>query len=131
MLSTGPWRYEQTTLVVTSRELANLPKHTETVTIENLQARLTQLRKTHDNIWLMGGGETTRALLDIGELDEIEVYIVPELLGDGLPLFPDMGAFDTLRLIDTKTLDNGIAVVRYSVVAQEARQAPPDAAAET
>jgi len=38
------------------------------------------------DIWLFGGGSLLKSLLELGLVDELQVAIVPVLLGDGLPL---------------------------------------------
>jgi dihydrofolate reductase len=40
------------------------------------------------DIWLFGGGELFRTLLEAGLVDSVEVSIVPVLLGAGAPLLP-------------------------------------------
>ena len=44
------------------------------------------------DIWLMGGGELTREFLKADLIDEIELTVMPTLLGAGIPLFP--GGFE-------------------------------------
>ncbi len=67
------------------------------------------------DIWLYGGGELFRLLLDSGFVDTVEVAVVPVLLGAGVPLLPP-GAATTLVLADQKTLpSSGIVVLAYSV----------------
>ncbi len=65
------------------------------------------------DIWLYGGGELFRALLDAGLVDTVEVAVMPVLLGDGIPLLPP-GATTTLVLADHKVLPSGIVVLAYS-----------------
>ena len=55
------------------------------------------------DIWLFGGGELFRSLLDAGLVDTVEVAVVPVLLGGGIPLLPP-GAATKLTLVDQKTL---------------------------
>jgi dihydrofolate reductase len=67
------------------------------------------------DIWLYGGGELFRSLLDAGLVDTVEVAVVPVLLGDGVPLLPP-GAATKLTLADEKTLPaSGIVALSYSV----------------
>src|SRR5206468_3235942 len=40
------------------------------------------------DIWLFGGGELFRSLLDAGQVDAVEVAVIPVLLGGGIPLLP-------------------------------------------
>jgi dihydrofolate reductase len=67
------------------------------------------------DIWLFGGGELFRSLLDAGLVDTVEVAVMPVLLGSGIPLLPP-GPATKLILVDQKTLPNtGIVVLSYSI----------------
>jgi dihydrofolate reductase len=74
------------------------------------------------DIWLFGGGELFRYLLDAGLVDTVEVAVMPILLGQGIPLLP-AGAHAKLVLSDSKRLPSGIVVLAYSVTGSKA--APP------
>lgn len=67
------------------------------------------------DIWLYGGGQLFRVLLDAGLVDSVEVAVMPVLLGSGVPLLP-AGAMRTLTLVDHKILrGSGLAVLSYAV----------------
>ena len=67
------------------------------------------------DIWLYGGGELFRSLLNAGLVDTVEVAVVPVLLGSGIPLLPP-GAATKLKLADQKTLSaSGIVALSYSI----------------
>jgi dihydrofolate reductase len=67
------------------------------------------------DIWLFGGGNLFRSLLDAGLVDTVEVAVMPVLLGAGIPLLPP-GAATKLVLADQKILpESGIVVLAYSV----------------
>jgi dihydrofolate reductase len=67
------------------------------------------------DIWLFGGGELFRTLLDAGLVDTVEVAVMPVLLGAGIPLLPP-GATASLVLADHRVLPtSGIAVLAYQV----------------
>jgi len=52
-------------------------------------ALLEELRSEHGGaIWLVGGGEIVQLFLAENLIDEYYIYLMPDLLGDGLPLFP-------------------------------------------
>jgi len=79
--------------------------------------------KPGKDIWLFGGGELFRVLLDAGLVDTVELAVMPVLLGDGIPVLPP-GAAATLVLSDVKRLSaSGIVVLAYSVAGTTAR--PP------
>lgn len=68
------------------------------------------------DIWLMGGGILFRELLDAGLVDEVEVAVVPRLLGEGIPMLAE-GADDVeLDLRDREEYPSGIVSLRYDVV---------------
>jgi len=67
------------------------------------------------DIWLYGGGELFRTLLDAGLVDTVEVAVVPVLLGEGIPLLPP-GGTTKLVLADQATLPtSGIVALAYSI----------------
>lgn len=66
-------------------------------------------------IWLMGGGRLFRSLLDVGLVDEIEVAVVPVLLGSGIPLLPERDGKTALELLDSRVYPSGIVSLRYSL----------------
>jgi dihydrofolate reductase len=75
------------------------------------------------DIWLFGGGELFRTLLDAGLVDTVEIAVMPVLLGSGIPLLP-AGHSANLTLVDLKRLPaSGIVVLAYSVEQSKAR--PP------
>jgi dihydrofolate reductase len=64
-------------------------------------------------IWLFGGGDLFRSLLDAGQVDSVEVTVAPVLLGGGLPLITPGGAA-RLTLTGTKTYPSGMVTLSYS-----------------
>jgi len=71
--------------------------------------------KSGRDIWLFGGGELFRSLLDAGLVDTVEVAVMPVMLGSGIPVLPP-GAASKLVLADQKTLQkSGIVMLSYSV----------------
>lgn len=64
-------------------------------------------------IWLMGGGVLFRSLLDAGLVDEVEVGIVPILLGKGLPFLPSGAAAPPLTLTNSRTYPSGITLLNF------------------
>jgi dihydrofolate reductase len=79
-------------------------------------------KKSGRDIWLFGGGELFRYLLDGGLVDTVELAVMPVLLGSGIPVLPP-GASTNLVLSDTHRLPSGIMVLAYSV--KGVRSAPP------
>ena len=68
------------------------------------------------DIWLYGGGELFRTLLEAGLVDTVEPAVVPVLLGGGIPLLPTPAPQTTLRLTAHRHYPrSGIMLLEYAV----------------
>jgi len=68
----------------------------------------------HKNVWVMGGGETQRAALDAGMFHTVSLFVMPTLLGRGLPCFAP-GAQHKLTLTSATQMAGGIMKLDYSI----------------
>ena len=66
-------------------------------------------------IWLFGGGVLFGHLLAAGQVDAVEVTIVPVLLGGGVPLLPPGGPLATLSLVRSHVYPTGMVGLVYGV----------------
>ncbi|MGO4518374.1 dihydrofolate reductase family protein [Terriglobus sp. 2YAB30_2] len=109
-----PWAYEgKRVLVVTSRPISSPPGELETR--HDVEALIAELRALDDgDVWMLGGGRLQAAFLERGALDDIEIYVMPEIIGGGVPLFPATGLRLSPKLIETKALDKGCVYLRYN-----------------
>jgi dihydrofolate reductase len=55
-------------------------------------------------------------LLEHDLVDELRLMIMPVVLGDGERLFGETTGTKPLRLVDTQTIDNGVAFLTYEAV---------------
>lgn len=67
------------------------------------------------DIWLSGGGELFRLLLEMNEVDAVEVTIVPALLGGGVALLPPPAHRTKLNLSSHKVYRSGLVTLIYGV----------------
>lgn len=68
-------------------------------------------------IWLFGGGSLFRSLLELGLVDEVQVAIVPVLLGDGLPMVEHPAKSAKLTLVKQRVYQKtGTLLLDYEVV---------------
>lgn len=88
-----------------------------TIVAEEPKKLLAELRKQPGkDIWLFGGGELFRSLLEAGCVDRIEVAVVPVLLGEGIPLLPAPAKRAKLKLVGHKVYaKSGIVALEYEV----------------
>ena len=67
-------------------------------------------------IWLFGGGELFRSMLTEGQVDRLEITVVPVLLGGGVPLLQPGASRTALTLIGTHTYPSGMVTLSYDVL---------------
>jgi dihydrofolate reductase len=72
--------------------------------------------KPGKDIWLFGGGELFRFLLDAGLVDTVEPAVVPVLLGGGIPMLPARASRTALSLSAHRLYPkSGIVLLEYTV----------------
>jgi len=72
--------------------------------------------KPGKDIWLFGGGELFRTLLEAGVVDTVEPAVVPVLLGDGIPMLPSPGLRTMLSLSGHRLYPkSGIMLLEYAI----------------
>ncbi|WP_339180694.1 dihydrofolate reductase family protein [Paenibacillus sp. FSL H8-0317] len=84
-------------------------------TTEEVDTLIPRLKQTSDgDVWIVGGGILVQAVLAKKLLDEIEVAIIPKILGEGIPLFPTGTVLSQFKMVRTQTLGQIISI-RYEV----------------
>jgi len=103
--------------VVVSRTLRPEDYPNVTIISDNLIEAVKRLReKPGKDIWLFGGGQLFRSLLDARLVDGVDVAIIPVLLGGGVPMLPPPANKAKLKLTGTKTYSKtGIMSLEYAV----------------
>lgn len=99
--SVQPWPYAgKRLIVVTSSTIADLPADAETWT-KGIDALVAHLRADAvQDVWVVGGGRLQQAFIDRDALDRLDQFIVPVILGGGIPLYPEVMRSLTLKLTD-------------------------------
>jgi dihydrofolate reductase len=112
--STAPWPYGgKRVIVVTSTPVPAPAGPLETR--HDVAALIRELRALDDgDVWMLGGGTLQMGFLERGALDEIEIYLMPELIGGGRPLFPATGLRASPRLVSAQALDRGCVRLHYA-----------------
>src|SRR4051794_3724512 len=94
--------------VLTHRPHPTLVKQggtTFTFVTDGIHSALAQARSAagRRNVDIAGGARTVRQYLREGLIDELQLHVVPALLGDGLRLFEGVGAgrLEQVRVVDT------------------------------
>jgi len=103
------------------------PKAPKGVTLvrDNAAQVLDELKaRPGKDIWLFGGGELFRSLLDLGYVDSVEPAVIPILLGGGVPMLPSPAIRKRLSLTGHRIYPSGIALLEYAVQPESAATKP-------
>jgi dihydrofolate reductase len=88
---------------------------------EPVKAFAERLRATPGkHIWMMGGGGLIGSFLDAGEIDEFDIHVIPNFIGEGIPLVAPRHRDVPLRLRSARKYPDGVVRLRYDVTRQGA-----------
>ena len=109
---------EDMSVVVVSRTLRQADHPRITIVSDDVASRVRALREAPGkDIWLWGGGELFRSLIELGLVDTVEVGIMPVLLGQGTPLVQPLTKWAALRLTGHRVYPKSGGVgLEYEVV---------------
>jgi dihydrofolate reductase len=71
-------------------------------------------QETDKRLWVFGGGNVVTAALLGGVVDTLDVTVVPEASGDGIPLFTEPFS-GSMRLIESASFDSGAVRLVYDI----------------
>jgi dihydrofolate reductase len=104
----------------------NMPKYVVSSTLENpewtnstvlggdLAEAVAQVRANHDgDIVVHGSPQLVQGLIDRDLVDELRLMVFPVVLGSGKPLFGNISDKKTLKLTDSRTVGDGVAILIY------------------
>ena len=104
----------------------NMPKYVVSTTLENpewtnstvvggdLAEAVAQVRAKHDgDIVVHGSPQLVQGLFDRDLVDELRLMVFPVVLGTGKQLFGDLAGKKTLKLTDSRTVGDGVAILIY------------------
>lgn len=112
------WPYGNCQSVVFSRN-ADLKITTPQTQLVNgeIGSHVKELKQqTGKDIWLVGGGNLLTSFLNEGLVDEMIISIAPVIIGEGLPLFPNVPKETSLELVNSKSYDTGFVSLTYTIV---------------
>jgi dihydrofolate reductase len=118
VLATGapPWKPEARVYVV-SRTLAAVSAPGVTIVHDDPVSLVDALRHEAGDgeIWLFGGGQLFATLLAAGQVDTVEITVVPVLLGGGVSLLGHGAGRTGLTLTWSHVYPSGMVALHYDV----------------
>ncbi|KJZ52211.1 MULTISPECIES: dihydrofolate reductase family protein [Pseudomonas] len=118
VLSFPEWPYEGMPVIALSHQAIEIPTYLQgKVEVMSLDAvaLVAQLAERGMKHLYIDGGQTIQAFLEAGLIDELIITRIPVLLGQGIPLFSQVGREHELRHIGTYVSENGFVQSRYEV----------------
>jgi dihydrofolate reductase len=109
------WPYSTcTTYVITTRSDFK-PNTASTSVINRIERQgLDRIRsESQKDIWLMGGGEVITSCLNLGQVDEMILFIMPVILGKGIRLFPGESLETGFELAQAESFETGVVGLTY------------------
>jgi dihydrofolate reductase len=83
---------------------------------EPVKAFATHLReKKGKDIWMMGGAGIIASFLDMGEIDDFMIHVIPTFIGEGIPLIAPSRRTVPLKLMACTKLTDGVVKLHYAV----------------
>jgi dihydrofolate reductase len=116
----GIWR--DMPKIVYSRTLASAGWNTQ-VMRDVVAEEVARLKEEPGGDLALGGADLAASFRRLGLIDEYRIYVHPVLLGRGKLVFQGSGAPAPLRLLESRSFDNGVVLLRYSVEDSDAGHA--------
>jgi len=99
---------------VVSSTLEEAEWKNSTVVTGDVADEVAKLKQEHDgDIVVHGSGRLVQALLEHDLVDELRLMVFPVLLGSGKRLFGETSNKKPLRLVDSRVVGDGVAIVIY------------------
>jgi dihydrofolate reductase len=70
-------------------------------------------QESKGDIWLVGGGQVNTLLANESLMDEIMIYVMPIVIGEGIPLFGKGLDQKMLNLVSSKSYKSGVVELVY------------------
>lgn len=81
--------------------------------LTGLSPRLQQT--SEGKVWIVGGGLLVQSVLKLQLLDELQIALIPTILGEGIPLFPAGTVPENLTLTHTERMGQ-IVMLHYQTL---------------
>jgi dihydrofolate reductase len=102
---------------VVSSTLEDLNWNNSTVLKGDVMTQVSKLKRELDgDIVVPGSYQLARTLIEHDLVDELRLVVFPVVLGDGERLFNETSEKKPMRLVDTKTIGDGLAFLTYELV---------------
>ena len=107
--------YNKVDKIVLSTTMSGEGLHNTTVISGDLAGNINKIKQqAGQNILIFGSPGASHSLLAEGLVDEFWLFVSPVLLGQGIPLFKNVGEITKLELLEAKTFLGGVVALHYA-----------------
>jgi dihydrofolate reductase len=107
---------------VVSSTLEDPEWNNSTVLKGDVVEEVTKLRQELDgDIYVHGSCQLAQALIEHDLVDELHLMVFPVVLGTGKRIFGETSDKKPLRLVDSKTVGDGVTILAYQPAGEEAK----------
>jgi dihydrofolate reductase len=100
---------------VVSSTLEEAEWSNSTVLKGDVAEKVSELRQEHDgDIVVHGSAQLVQTLLEHDLVDELRLMVFPVVLGSGKRLFGDANEKKRMRLVDSRTVGEGVSILIYT-----------------
>lgn len=113
------WPYGEKEVIVLSQTLKSVPeglRATVKIDTSTPQALMERLSKEGYQRIYLDGGKVIQSFLREGLVDDLTLTTLPVLIGEGLPLFGALEHDVKLKLLDSRSWENGFVQAKYEVM---------------
>jgi dihydrofolate reductase len=79
----------------------------------DIASEVNRLKQLPGKAMSVGGAELASAFMQLGLIDEYQLYLHPVILGGGKPMFRPLHDRIDLRLVETRPFNQGVFLLRY------------------
>ncbi len=108
------WPYGDCESYIFTRKTGYKTKTDKTQAAKLSKESLKEIKsKSEKGVWIVGGGEIITELINMDEIDEMIICIIPVIIAKGIPLFPNQPKETQFNLVHTESFDTGAVSLTY------------------
>lgn len=117
VLGFGSWPYKEKKSYIFTRQKKPLCRESNVEFVSgNIREFVHQLKEsTEEDIWLVGGSQLIKAFIEENFVQDLIIFVVPKILGSGIPLFDHIGKEIRLKTLRVEKYENGLVRMEYEV----------------
>jgi dihydrofolate reductase len=116
-LGFGEWPYREKKSYIFTRQKEPMRRENNVEFVsEDIGEFVRQLkRNTEEDIWLVGSSQIIKVFFEENLVQDLIVFVVPIILGSGIPLFDHIGKEIGFRTGRVERYENGLVKLEYEV----------------